>query len=354
VFPEVHYVKTSRLTQAVRISESFDAQKPPLLLIHGNASDSTIWKYVCPKLSTSFSLIIPDLRGYGFSEDLPINAKEGVKVWVDDLIELLDALHIPKTYVCGHSLGGVVCMGMLASHADRILGMTLLAPGTQYGYGGTKDVLGTPCFEDFAGTGAGLINRGFIERVKQRDFSEDEPATAPKVIIKRLFFSDSFECPEDVLSELLESLFRMKIGEQRYPGDFVESVNWPGFAPGVYGAANAISPKYNQWIFPDIMQLPTEKRPPLHWIHGTDDKLVSNQALSDAGTAGKLGLIKNWPGVDTYPPQPMFEQLRYFLEKYDAESGKTRFYSMSKTGHCPQVENPSKTTDLIISLLDFC
>ena len=348
MFPEPVFISTSRLKQAVRLPNPSETDKPVLLLVHGNASDSSIWQYITDDLSKHFRLIIPDLRGYGQTEETPLPATEGVKIWVDDLLELMDALNISTFSVCGHSLGGVVCMGMVALVPTRLKRVILLSPGSPFGYGGTKDAIGTPCYDDFSGSGAGLIHPEFLKRVVLKDRSVEQPSTAPAAVIKRLFFSDSFHCSEAVLDTLLTGLFRMKIGDQKYPGDIQSSDNWPFFAPGKYGATNAISPKYNQWISQNIEKLPLETRPALSWIHGTDDKLVSNAALSDAGTLGKLGLIPQWPGTEIYPPQPMLDQLTLFLKNYHPNTPPPQIHLINKVGHCPQIENPNQTAKLII------
>jgi len=45
--------------------------------------------------------------------------------------------------------------------SERLSTVTLVNPGSPYGFGGTKDVQGPPCFEDFAGSGGGLTTLEF-------------------------------------------------------------------------------------------------------------------------------------------------------------------------------------------------
>jgi haloacetate dehalogenase len=40
---------------------------PPLLLLHGNPQTHAMWHRVAPKLAARFTVVCPDIRGYGFS-----------------------------------------------------------------------------------------------------------------------------------------------------------------------------------------------------------------------------------------------------------------------------------------------
>ncbi len=48
-------------------------------------------------------------------------------------------------------------------HSDDVDSLVLVNPVSPYGFGGTKDLEGTPCFGDFAGSGGGLGNEAFVE-----------------------------------------------------------------------------------------------------------------------------------------------------------------------------------------------
>jgi hypothetical protein len=82
------------------------------------------------------------------------------------------------------------------------------------------------------------------------------------------------------------------------------SPNWPGVAPGSRGVNNALSPKYCDLSgFAAI-----DPKPPVLWIRGPDDQVVSDTSTFDFGHLGKLGVVPGWPGDGVYPPQPMLAQ----------------------------------------------
>ena len=340
----------AEIIQSRRLKQ-FVLRKPsnggiPVFFIHGNASHSKIWEHFFTLFDDGFDLYAPDLRGFGQTEDLPINATLGVGDWVDDIIALADYYKLDTFNLIGHSLGGMVCFGLLAKCAHRIQSIAFLAPGSPYGYGGTKGKDGDPTCKDFSGSGAGLINPILLNFIIQNDLFADHPSS-PANVIKRLYFSPDFKPSSTLIRELTEAMTLIKLGKNRYPGDAVDSPNWPYNAPGKWGPTNAISPKWNQNLTYDCLNV--NPKPNLLWVHGTDDLLVSNNAVSDPGTLGALGFIPNWPGNDVYPPQPMLDQLHYFFESYSKNGGNVSQKELPKTGHCPHIEKPNEVFNTLLN-----
>lgn len=83
-------------------------------------------------------------------------------------------------------------------------------------------------------------------------------------------------------------------------------------------------------------------KPPVLWVYGADDQIVSDTSLSEAGYLGKLGLLPGWPGEDVYPPQPMVGQTRAVLERYAAAGGRYREVRFEECGHTPYIEHPER------------
>lgn len=149
---------------------------------------------------------------------------------MEDLIELLDHFKIKKTHICSHSLGGNVTWSLISSHPDRFLGVTLVSPGSPYGFGGTKDLKGTPTYGDFASSGGGSVNPDFIKLMKEKDRGESNPQASPRIVMISFYWKPPFKPARE--EDLLSSLLSEHLGDKQYPGDFVKSENWPGVAPG--------------------------------------------------------------------------------------------------------------------------
>jgi pimeloyl-ACP methyl ester carboxylesterase len=329
-------VDTPRLQ--IHVLSSGPETGEPVLFIHGNASSATFWEEIMLKLPDNMRGLAPDLRGYGDTEDKLIDATRGTEDWVDDLLALVDTLQVEKFHAVGHSLGGTIVFSLIAAAPQRVLSATVVNPGSPYGFGGSKDVAGNPTYDDFAGSGGGIVNPDFPKLIAEGDRSSDNPQASPRVVMNSFYWKPPFipEREEDLLSSLLSE----KVGPEKYPGDFSSSSNWPGVGPGVYGPINAVSPKYVGDTVERI--LAAEPKPSVLWVRGDSDLIVSDNSLFDLGTLGAMGLVPGWPGAEVHPPQPMVSQVRSLLDQYQAAGGSYQEVVMADTGHTPYIEKPDE------------
>ncbi|MDZ4764056.1 MAG: alpha/beta hydrolase [Chloroflexota bacterium] len=310
----------------------------PVLFLHGNASSATYWEATMLALPTGFRALAPDQRAYGDADPAAkIDATRGMADLSDDAAALLDHLGITQAHIVGHSLGGSVIWQMLMDHPTRFLTATLVCPGSPYGYGGTKDLDGTPCYDDFAGSGGGVVNAVFAGRMKDGDRSSDNPQSSPRIVMNQFYWKPPFVPPRE--EDLLSSLLSAHVGAEDYPGDFVASPNWPNVAPGTSGPSNGLSPKYNR----HVERLYTiSPKPSVLWVRGSHDQIISDTSLFDIGTLGALGVVPGYPGAAIYPSQPMVGQTRAVLEKYTAAGGQYQEVVIDETGHTPYIEKPDE------------
>jgi len=94
---------------------------PPLLLLHGWPEFWLTWEPVMQRLGDRFTLIAPDLRGFGAS-DKP-DGPHGAAEHAADLLAILDALGIARVGVVGHDVGGAVMQGLARLAPGRITGL---------------------------------------------------------------------------------------------------------------------------------------------------------------------------------------------------------------------------------------
>lgn len=329
-------IPTSRLNVHVRFSGPETGI--PVLFLHGNASSSIFWKEIMEMLPPGFRGIAPDMRGYGDTDDVLIDATRGLGDFTDDLVALLEALHVNSFHLIGHSLGGSIAMNLTAAASVRVKSVTLVNPGSPFGFGGTKSVDGQPCWPDFAGSGGGIVNPVFARLIGEKYRGTDDPHASPRVVMNSFYWKPPFVPHWE--EELLDGLLSEKIGPDKYPGDMIASPNYPFAAPGILGPVNAMSPKYVHDSVERFVQCPA--KPPVLWVRGSDDQIVSDQSLFCLGTLGKLGLIPNYPGEDVYPPQPMVSQTRHVLDRYTQAGGQYREVVMEDTGHSPFIEKPGE------------
>jgi haloacetate dehalogenase len=102
---------------------------PPLLLIHGFPQTHAMWHRIAPALARRFTLVVPDLRGYGFSS-CPANdagnQAYAKRAMGKDLFEVMTALGHRRFAVAGHDRGGRVAYRMALDEPDRIGALAVL------------------------------------------------------------------------------------------------------------------------------------------------------------------------------------------------------------------------------------
>lgn len=330
---------TSRMIQTPRLNihvlEAGTPGNQPMLLVHGNLSSSRFWEETMSAISAGFWVLAPDMRGYGDTELLPLEATRGLQDLSNDLHSLVETVGWNTFHLAGHSLGGTVVLHYTRDHPERVRTLTLVASGSPYGYGGTRDVHGTPCWPDYAGSGGGLIALEFLRRLAEGDRSDESDFSPRRLLCQRLV-KPPFVPPHE--EALLDAMLQTNTSEDNYSRNLVASPNWPGIAPGTRGINNALSPKYCN--LSDIVN--KEPKPPILWIRGDSDQVVSDRTLSDPGTLGSLGMIPGWPGADVYPPQPMVGQIRAVLERYQANGGTYQEHVLESVGHMPHIEKPAE------------
>lgn len=96
---------------------------PWVTLVHGIATDLSLWDEFAVGLSPQYRILRFDVRGHGAS-----SASEGdytLKLLARDVICILDALDIRNTHFVGLSMGGMIGLGLTLDHAARLLSATI-------------------------------------------------------------------------------------------------------------------------------------------------------------------------------------------------------------------------------------
>jgi pimeloyl-ACP methyl ester carboxylesterase len=292
---EVAEVATSRLrTQLLRAGP---ASAPVLVLVHGNVSAARFFAETMAGLGQRYHCVAPDLRGFGGSEPAPVAARRGVRDFADDLHALLTETGLladgRPVHLLGWSLGGGVVLQYAIDHPGTVASIVLESPMSPFGFGGTRDLAGTPCWPDYAGSGGGTASPEMVRRIAAGDTGADDP-TSPRNVLTGLYVKPPVQFAPGVEDALVGAMLAMAIGDGNYPGDQVASANWPGTGPGEQGVNNAISPKYCDLSgFAGVTG-----RPDVLWIRGDSDQIVSDTSLVDLGHLGALGAVPGWPGPD--------------------------------------------------------
>jgi pimeloyl-ACP methyl ester carboxylesterase len=338
-------IDTDRLTMAC--VESGPEDGTPVVMIHGNLATGRFFEHVMDAGSDGYRFIAPDMRGFGDTEAAAIDATRGLRDWADDTHALVEALGIEApVHLVGWSTGGGAAAYYAIDRPEAVASLTLIDPVSPYGFGSTKDLEGTPCNDDFAGSGGGGVVPEFVERLTNKDRTEESPLS-PRNVINSSYWSAEHREPKEREDMLLEEVFKTMIGDGGYPGDLTISENWPGVAPGKSGILNALSGKYCNWS--GIVDI--EPKPPILWTHGTADVVISDNSGWDMGVLGGMGLVPDWPGPDVHPPQPMVGQIRAVLEKYGSGGGSVRIEMIDGAGHGPHFDHAEEWNRIFFEFL---
>ncbi|MGC8474374.1 MAG: alpha/beta fold hydrolase, partial [Candidatus Dormibacteria bacterium] len=249
-------------------------------------------------------------------------------------------------HLLGWSMGAGVALQYVISHPEQVASVILESPMSPFGFGGTKDPQGTPCWPDFAGSGGGAANPELVQRLAAGDRG-GESDLSPRRIMRSMYMNPAAQLPQEWEEALLSSMLATVIGDRNYPGESIPSANWPHVSPGRWGVLNALSPKYC-----DLSGLADlQSGPDLLWIRGSDDLIVSDTSLSDIGYLGQLGAVPGWPGAEVFPPQPMVAQTRAVLERYRKSGARVEERVMAGSGHSPHLERPEEFAEMVRQFL---
>jgi haloacetate dehalogenase len=95
----------------------------PLLLVHGYPQTHVMWHKVAPRLAQRFTVVAPDLRGYGASGKPPTDAEHlpySKRAMALDLVEVMSALGFDRFDIVGHDRGARVTYRLALDHPDRV------------------------------------------------------------------------------------------------------------------------------------------------------------------------------------------------------------------------------------------
>jgi pimeloyl-ACP methyl ester carboxylesterase len=337
-------VPTARLQANVLERASSTEPTATVVFIHGNVSSSLFWQPVMLMLPANVRALAIDLRGFGDSDTLPVDATRGLADYSDDVAAVLDALDVQRVHLIGWSMGGGVVMRYLIDHPQRVAGVTLVSPVSPFGFGGTAGSEGRMLTPDAAGSGAGGVNPDFVARIAAKDRTDTAP-TSPRSVFRSSYVAEGYVTEHEDL--WVESMLTTAIGEGNYPGDSVASENWPGFAAGEAGVLNTMAPQYfNASGIVDIAD-----KPSVLWVRGVADVIVSDTSLFDLNYLGQLGVIPGWPGAETAPPQPMIAQTRAVLDAYREAGGQVTELALQDCGHSPHLEHPDRFVAAVVGQL---
>jgi haloacetate dehalogenase len=116
-------------TRGASIHVEYGGNGPPVLLLHGYPQTHAMWHKVAPALARDFTVVCPDLRGYGDSSKprgLPDHSNYSKRAVAQDMVEVMEKLGYPAFHVVGHDRGARVGHRLARDHGKRVRSLTVL------------------------------------------------------------------------------------------------------------------------------------------------------------------------------------------------------------------------------------
>lgn len=118
---------------AGRISRDTEESRPPLLLLHGHPESHLMWHRIADRLAEHYTVIIPDLRGYG-SSGIPAADPDhhaySKRTMARDQVLLMEHFGAQRGFeqfaVCAHDRGARVAHRLIADHPSLVSAAMLL------------------------------------------------------------------------------------------------------------------------------------------------------------------------------------------------------------------------------------
>ena len=279
----------------------------PILLLHGKNFYGAYWKNTIATLvSAGYRVIVPDQIGFGKSSKPDISYS--FDLLAQNTLALLNALHVEKVAVVGHSMGGMLAVRFACNYPQRTEKLVL------------EDPIG---LEDY---------RAFVPPVPIERLYADELADTDVAKI-RAFYKKYFVTWKPEYERFVEVEARL-----------THSGEWPRWAKA--------SARTYQMILqqPTVYDLPRIAAPTLIVI-GQADRTVVGRAYAEKGDEGARA--KSAAGVTP-------RQLRYLTAGNYPELGKraakaipnARLVELANIGHIPHLEAPQQFHAALLKFLN--
>ena len=127
LFPgfESHWISTPE----GKIFARSGGKGPPLVLLHGFPQTHVMWHRIAPELAKHFHVILPDLRGYGWSSAPRSEAPHEIyskREMAKDVIRVVEELGHTQFALAGHDRGGRVAYRLALDHPGRLSKLAVL------------------------------------------------------------------------------------------------------------------------------------------------------------------------------------------------------------------------------------
>ncbi|WP_372661354.1 alpha/beta fold hydrolase [Hydrogenophaga sp.] len=102
--------------------------QPPVLFIHGSGPGVSAWanwRLALPVIAEQRRVIAPDMVGFGYT-DRPEGIGYDMDTWVQQVLDLMDAMELPQVDLVGNSFGGALSLALAIRAPQRVRRLVLM------------------------------------------------------------------------------------------------------------------------------------------------------------------------------------------------------------------------------------
>ena len=239
----------------VNIHYVMGGQGEPLLLVHGHPETWYAWRKIMPTLAQHYTLIVPDMRGYGDSSKPETGYEKHIVA--EDLHQLLQSLNVQRYYLAAYDMGGPVAYALAAAPPDQVIRFVSMESGGPPGFG---------LEQAFDVAHGGQWHFGFF---MAPEFPEMLTAGREREFLTAFAFRGKWVCQEDAITD----------------ADITEYVRCNGTPDGMragfaYYRAFPADAQYNRENFKGKLKMPVLALGADHGL-GADLQLSGMQAVAE-------------------------------------------------------------------------
>ncbi|MBO8185125.1 alpha/beta fold hydrolase [Streptomyces spirodelae] len=120
--------RSFEVADGVELHAAVGGEGPAVVLLHGFPQTHLMWRHVAPLLARHYTVVCPDLRGYGASSKPEAVTEDtySKRTMAADIVRLADALGFDRFALVGHDRGAHVAFRAGLDHPDRISRLGIL------------------------------------------------------------------------------------------------------------------------------------------------------------------------------------------------------------------------------------